>query len=285
MFSRAFAAFLLLVAPAAADSGVEAAMALVKPGQPSDARSALESLVARDPGNARAWHELGMLWRDRKDTAAYRQAVECLHKAVALAPDNPTFLADYGGTAMELASRTRSLTAAIAGRAAMEKAVALAPDNIDAREGLFEFYARAPFLAGGSSSKAAAELDAIRRRDPDRATALAAIAKADARDYAAAFALCDEVLAHHPDDYTALYQYGRTASFSGQNLARGLACLQHALTLKPPGPASAQYTQVWYRIGTLQRKLGHAADARHAFTMALQLDPSNESAARALGKP
>ena len=57
----------------------------------------------------------------------------------------------------------------------MEKAIQLDPDNLDAREGLFQYYTQAPFFVGGSASKAAAQLEEIRRRDVDRGTALGKI--------------------------------------------------------------------------------------------------------------
>ena len=282
MLFRGVAAFFALTVVALADTGYAAAVALLKSHRLLEARDALQQLVATEPGNAAAWHQLGLLWRERGDTESFEKAVDCLQKAAQLDAKNETFLADYGGTAMELAGRTRSMAAAINGRDAMEKAVAMNPDDLDAREGLFQFYSRAPFFVGGSSAKAAAQLEEIRRRDPDRATVLAVIAKTDAKDYAAAFALCDGVLRRHPDDYTALYQYGRTASMSGQNLDRGLACLEHALQFEPPTPTSPLHTHIWYRIGAIQQKLGHLAEAKHAYETSVQLDPSNQTAANAL---
>jgi len=165
----------------------------------------------------------------------------------------------------------------------MMKAIALDPDYLDARQGLFEFYTQAPWPIG-SSKKAAEQLAAIRRRDPDLATVLAVIAKTRARDFATAFKLCDDVLARHPDNYTALYQYGRTASISGQNLARGLTTLQSCLKLDPPSPASPTHSNVWFRLGAIQEKLGHAADARTAYEAALREDPNNRVAVDALAK-
>ncbi len=272
------------ISAGAAESAFEPAMALARAKRYPEARELLEKVVAAEPQNAVAWHELGQVWRARHDTEAYEKAVSCLARAVELAPENADYLADYGGTSLELAAKTRSLSAATKGREAMEKAVQLNPDNLDAREGLFQYYTQAPFFVGGSASKAAAQLEEIRRRDPDRGTALAVLTKANARDFAGAFALCDEALAHKPTNYSALYQYGRTASASGQNLERGLACLQKALTLEPPSPASPTHSHVWFRIGDLQLKLGHTAEARDAFTESLKIDPSNPQASAALAK-
>lgn len=284
MFLRPFGLLVLSASSLFAGSAFDAAMALVRAKRYPEAREALEKVVASEPNNAIAWHELGEVWHKRHDTAAYEKAVDCFAKAADLQPSNATFLADYGGTSMELAGRTRSISAATRGRDAMEKAVALDPNNLDAREGLFQYYTQAPFFIGGSTSKAAAQLAEIRRRDPDRGTALAVLAKANAHELDAAFALCDEALQRNPSNYTALYQYGRTASFSGKNLERGLECLRKALTIEPPGPASPTHSHVWYRIGDIELKLGHTDAAKTAFAESLKVDPSNPQAGAALEK-
>lgn len=281
---RALFLTFLVTTTVRADAAFDAAMALVHAKRLPEARAALQQIVTTQPKNAAAWHQLGMIWRARHDTTAYEQAADCLASAVALEPDNPTYLGDYGGTEMELADRTRSISAAITGRDAMQKAETLAPDDLDVREGLFLYYLRAPFFVGGSTAKAQAELQEIRRRNPSRAISLAVLTKANDKDYAGAFALCDQELAAHPDDYTALYQYGRTASVSGQNLERGLACLKKALTLDPPGPTAPAHTYVWGRIGDIQQKLGRTQDAREAYQTALKLDPNNRLASSALEK-
>jgi Tfp pilus assembly protein PilF len=275
---------LLLAVGLRAESDWDSAVALVKAKRYPEARPLLEKIVAAEPTNAAAWHELGRVWGARHDNAACEEAVRCFKHAVDLEPQNATFLGDYGGTSMELASRTRSLSAATSGRDAMLKSLAINPDNLDVREGLFQFYLRAPFFVGGSASKAAAQLEEIRRRDPDRGIVLAVLAKADAKEFDAAFALCDEALAKHPDNYTALYQYGRTASMSGLNLERGLACLRKALTLEQPGPAAPTYSHIWYRIGVIDQKLDRTVDARAAYAASLKSDPTNRQAEAALAK-
>lgn len=275
---------LLLLATIAvrANTDFELAMELLKAKRYPEARPLLERTVAAEPKNAAAWYQLGMVWRARHDTEAFEQAVKCLKASVELEPSNARYLADYGGTSMELANRTRSISAATDGRAAMEKAITLNPNDVDAREGLFQYYARAPFFVGGSSSKAAEQLDAIRRLDPNRAIALSVLSKADAKDFDGAFRLCEAELATHPSNYTALYQYGRTASLSGQNLERGLECLQHAMKIDPPNPASPTHSHVLFRIGDLEQKLGHLEAAKAAYKSALEIDPANRLATAAL---
>ncbi len=284
MARRLLVVFLLLAATtAAAEAPLDTAIALFNAKQYPAARAALEKITLAEPGNAAACYYLGQTLRLRGDSTALDDAAKWLEKAATLEPQNSTYLAAFGGTSLLLAGKNTSFGAAIKGRDAMEQAIKLDPANLDAREGLMQFYERAPWPLG-SSTKAAVQLAEISRRDPDRGTVLGVILKADAKDYAAAFRICDVVLAQKPDSYVALYQYGRTASIAGQNLERGLACLQKCLTLSPPGPSSPQPTHVWQRIGVIQEKLGHVPDARAAYETALQLDAGNKQAADAFAK-
>ena len=248
-----------------------------------EARTALEKVVAAEPRHALACHYLGRAIAARNDATAHDEAIPWLAQAVALEPGNAIFLGIYGGILLQQAGRTTSYSTATKGRDAMEKAIALDPDYLDAREGLFQFYQRAPWPVG-SSAKANAQLEEIRKRDPARATTLSVLLKVNAKDYAAAFKLCDEALARKPDDYLALYHFGRTASISAENLPRGLACLRECLNLAPPTPASPTHSNVWQRIGNVEERLHHLAEARTAYETALKLDASNKQASDALAK-
>jgi tetratricopeptide (TPR) repeat protein len=279
-FPRLFVGAIFFVATASA-APIDHAIELYKTKRFPEARVELEKILAAEPNNAAACYFLGMTLRNRGDAEALPEAVKWLEKAMTLEPNNPTYVADFGGSSMLLAGRTRSLSAAIKGRDAMEQSIKLNPDNLDAREGLMRFYQEAPWPLG-SNAKAQAQIDEIKKRNPERGMVLLVLAKANAKDYAGAFKLCDEILAQKPDNYTALYQYGRTAAVSGQNLERGLACFQQCLTLEPPGPAQPTHSNVWVRIGNIQEKLSHPAEARSAYETALKLDAGNTQASAAL---
>lgn len=266
-----------------ATSALDEALTLFAAKRYPEARERLEKIVAADPRIAKACHYLGRTIIARNDTPALEEGVKWLAKAVELEPDNASYLGVYGGTSLQLAGRTNSLSAASKGREAMERALALDPNYLEAREGLFQFYQRAPWPIG-SSAKAEVQLAEIRKRDPDLATVLGVGSKTRAKDFPAAFTLCEEVLTRNPDNYAALYQYGRTASICGQNLERGLTCLQKCLTIDPPTPASPSHSNVWHRIGNIQEQLSRVEDARNAYETALRLDPSNAAASAAVAK-
>lgn len=248
-----------------------------------EARVAFEAVIAAEPKNAAAAYYLGRTIEPRADASALPEAIKWYEKAVELDPNNATYLARYGGASLLLASRETSLGAATRGRDAMEKAIRLNPDDLEARAGLMQFYQRAPWPLG-SSAKAAAQLEEIRKRDPDRAVVLSVSIKAAEKDYASAFKLCDQALAKNPDDFTALYQYGRTAAISGQNLERGRTCLQKCVTMSSPGSSAPSPSNAWNRLGDVESKLNHPAEARAAYERAVQLDPTNKVAAESLAK-
>ncbi|MCX6951325.1 MAG: hypothetical protein NTV51_03955, partial [Verrucomicrobia bacterium] len=164
----AFAAAVHLATPAFA-APIDDAIALYKDKKYPDARAALEQIATAEPANAAAAYYLGMTLLRRGDPKALPDSVPWLEKAATLEPQNALYLADYGGASMQLAGQTSSISAATKGRDAMEKSLRLNPNNLGAREGLYQFYSRAPWPIG-SSSKAQTQLDEIRKLDPDRAT-------------------------------------------------------------------------------------------------------------------
>ena len=241
MHSRSFFSALLrfalvfsLVVSAARAASLSEAIAFYAAKKYPEARLALEKITAAEPKNAAAAYYYGMTIRRRGDTTALDEAVPWLAKAAELEPTNATYLGDFGGSSLQLAGKTRSLSAATRGREAMIRAVELNPDYLDAREGLMQYYAQAPWIAGGSSSKAYAQAEEIRKRDPARGLTALISLKSGEKKFAEATELCEAALQEKPDNYLALYQIGRIASTTGVNLDRGLETLRRCLDLTPP---------------------------------------------------
>ncbi|MBL9186366.1 MAG: tetratricopeptide repeat protein [Opitutaceae bacterium] len=276
-------ALLLLPLTTVCAGEFEAAVEHFKARRYPEAHAAFSAVAAAEPKNAAVRHYLGRVCARRNDAAALEEAAKWFGEAAELEPANATYLAAYGGALLNAANRSRSLSSANKGRDMLEKAVALDPAQLDAREALFRFYHHAPWPIG-SGAKARAHLAELRKHDPERATVLSIISRVDDKDYAGAFKVCDELIAAQPDHYTALYQYGRTASISGQNLERGLARLRQCVALTPPSPASPPHSAVWHRIGNIEEKLQRPAEARTAYETALRLDPGNRQAKDAVAR-
>jgi tetratricopeptide (TPR) repeat protein len=90
-------------------------------------------------------HQVGMDLRQPATEAALKAALPWLEKAAQGYPPNPDYIGDYGGACLELAEKTDSYFLAVKGRELLKQAVKLNPDDVEARAGLMEFYARAPW--------------------------------------------------------------------------------------------------------------------------------------------
>jgi tetratricopeptide (TPR) repeat protein len=276
---------LLPLAARATDSpALTAAIALFDSHRVPEARAQLADIVAKEPENIRALWYLG-----RSDIKMQRreEAATELAKAAELAPKDHHILADYGTASLlrasELGTSFRALGFARRGRTALEQAVKLAPDVIGYREGLVQFYTRAPGFAGGDFDKAYAHIAEITKRDPERGTVIRATTLASQKRYDEALEACEKFLADHPDNYLALYTLGRIASETGRELVRGEAALRRCLEITPkiqePDHAGARY-----RLGMIAEKTNRPADARREYQAALALEPEFPEAKDALAR-
>ena len=96
----------------------------------------------------------------------------------------------------------------------------------------------------------------------------------------AAFEKCLEIDAEY---MAALYQIGRSAVFSGDNIDRGIECLQTYLPLEP-GEDDPSLAWAHYRLGMLYEKQREFKAAEMEYDAALQLDPDHKEAKKALKK-
>lgn len=259
--------------PPVEPTALDQAEALFGQRRYAEAQPLFEAALTADPTNLQALLHLGKLAIKR---SAYDQAVEFFGRAVVQAPDDADTLFELGAAsslyADTLGTSLKALQAARRGRSALERSVELAPANLIHRQALLEFYATAPLIAGGSKHKALAQADAIAKLDADQgAFAHANLQRLD-HDLAGAMTTLATVIERAPDNYFALFQFGRCAAESGIALQRGLAALQHCLELTPPEKA-APPAVVWWRIGQIEQQLGRLPAARAAFLEACTLAP------------
>jgi tetratricopeptide (TPR) repeat protein len=275
--------FVVLAAGLSAETPFNSAVALFEQKKYPAAADAFLSISNADPENAAAHFYLGMLANKRGEN---NEAIKRLERAVQLAPDKSEYyteLAGAYGNEAQSANLLASLTWARKCVAALTKAVELDPDNLTARNGLISFYREAPPIAGGGIEKAYAQAHEIRKRDLSMGSAILGQLYVDARKYAEAFEVYEAVLATDPDNYQALYLIGRTASETGENIARGEQALRRCLEL-PPGPGEQGRAAVQWRLGKLAEKRGDLQAARAAYEASLQSHPGFQQAADSLAK-
>jgi len=280
-----------------------------------EAKAFFEAYARKNPKDAEAAFYLGKAWLSLRKADP---AAEWLEKATALAPGRSEYFdwlgRAYGQQALEasvfakpgLAKKTKE---------AWEKAVALDPNNLDARFDLMAYDLQAPGFLGGGVDLARQQAAEIQKRDAvrgaqawatiaitqkDPATAekglKEAIQKSPAeprlrlalgavyqsqQKWDAAFDTFEGMAKADPPNWDALYQIGKTAALSGQRLDRAEECLKRYLG-HTPSPESAPFANAQFRLGQVYQKKGNKAAARAAYQEALRLDPKLEDARKAL---
>ena len=248
-----------------------------------DARAILLPYGERD---ANAAYYLGRIEMENDDAG---KAAEWFERAVKMNPKSAVYYDWLGrayGMQAQRASAFRLPFLARKTKNAWETALVIDPDNLDVRDDLIIFYTRAPGFVGGSKEKARDMALEIRKRNPYRGSIAAANLCAADKDtlcverelqgmittypdspavYASlaafyanqkqfdkSFAVSEERLKTKPDEPTTLYQVGRTASISGQNLDRGEEAFKDSA--REPNPGA--------RTGASQRSLPARHDLR-----------------------
>ncbi len=145
------------------------AMTLYRQRRYAEARAAFQALLEANPSDADACYYLAMSLQ-RGPAPSLDAARTWLGKAVKLSPGNETYLAEYAGVTLLMAGRDSSFVLALEGRNAMTKAVSMNPGDVEAIEGLVEFYAKAPWPLG-DSDKAMELASQLARRDAKRGSA------------------------------------------------------------------------------------------------------------------
>lgn len=241
-------------------------------------------------------------------------AAESFEEAVEAAPNNAEAHHLLGAAYGRLASNASMFgKMRLAGKIKeqFERAVQLAPEELEYRESLIQFYAQAPAVAGGGIDKARVQAAEIGKRDAVRGklaeavisrledkpeAALAAYrAAAEARPedprtsmplglYLQELKRWDEAFGHFklmvsraPDFMPAWYQLGRTSVLANARHAEGIAALKKYLATSP-GPLDPPLAAAHWRLGMLHEQLKQVAEARSAFQAALAMDPQHAEA-------
>lgn len=248
-------------------------------------------------------------------------AVKSMEAAVRAEPNNPVYhfwlARAYGEQAERVGNPVRLMRIAGRAKAAFERSVALAPDYLDGREGLMQFFLQAPGVAGGSDANARTQAREIARRDPYRgAIALATLerknkdpealvrayesaiaqfsdsvapytalisALTERKDWARAWNAVERLERARPDWRPARYTFGRVAAMSGQRLDVGERYLREYLT-REPEKGNPSHGGAHWRLGMILEHRGDRAGARREYQEAVRLDPTLSGAKQSLSK-
>jgi len=273
----------------------------------------LSLAITESPQDARLYQWRSRCYLEQKD---YALAISDGERAVSERPANSEYRRwlgrAYGGAA-ELA---RSFSLAGKVRRTFEEAVRLDPSNLAARRDLAEFYLEAPWIVGGSSRKALAQIEAIAEIDAVAGyLARAAYSRHEKRldeaeaDYERVLALrpgqidpylevadfyedrgdtdkfagvIEQAARVAPSDRRLPYYQGVALVLTNRNLADAQGFLRTYVATAPrrsdlPSHAAAH---VW--LGRLNQRLGNMKAAADEYRAALVLDPNRKPAREAL---
>jgi tetratricopeptide (TPR) repeat protein len=296
--------------PAAAQTSQ--GIALYDQGRFEDAKRVL----AAQPNDAQALYTLGRIAMAQNDPD---KAEEYFKKAIARKPNVSDYHLALGNAYGQQAIRASVFgKASLAGKVKDEllRAVALDPNNIDARQGLIEFYVIAPSIMGGSETKAREQAEEIRKRDasaahrafariylgqknkdlarkeyidwvreqPNAAKShygLASFYLAVDKNYKAAGDEFEAALKVDPNFMPALFQIGHLAVLTSSNFNRGEEALKRYLAYKPKEDEPGLH-RAYYWLGGIYEKQGNKVAARQNYQASLRLNPSAKEVNEAL---
>ncbi len=197
------------------------------------------------------------------------------------------------------------------------KTIELDPDDIEARVFLAESYYYPPKIAGGNKKKALKQLEEIKIRDSQMGKKISIEFLMYDEDYEQAIQKCNEYINQYPTDLkiyhylgmifqqkedfqkafeafeaviaadstaiNSLYQVGRTAVFSSENLERGAECLKIYLQ-NDPDENSPSLDAAHWRLGMIYEKQGKIELAKVEYEEAIELNPKDKDYKKALKK-
>jgi tetratricopeptide (TPR) repeat protein len=264
----AAAALSLLTAAASAETPLDRAVALFEQRQYAQSAALLANVVAAEPDNARAHAYYGMaLTNSKRDLDG---AITHLEKAASLDPGSSRYQLWLGSVYLAKAGQSGLLkTASLAGKGkgAFERAVALDPSSVEARQALLQYYLLAPGVAGGSVGKAREQAAAIAALDPHGGhLATARIAEYE-EEWQAAEAAYRKALELQPDRGATFNSLGYLL-LRGKRVDEALAAFRRYVELSP-GDANAHDS-----LGEGLLAAGKVAEAEASYRRAVEVDPS-----------
>jgi tetratricopeptide (TPR) repeat protein len=280
-----------------------------------EARVAIQSLLAKDKNDPNALFYMGRLEYAQGNSG---KAVDWLEKAVQRDDNNALYHAWLGnalGDEAQKANKLRQPFLARRVKSEYERAVAIDPKSIDAREGLVGFYSIAPGIMGGSMEKAREQANELVKLDAMRGNLQLARLAERSKDVAGAerayegiiatfpdsangyyflgsfyrnqgrwdeaFATYEQLMKRKPDEKAVHLTWAGTAAQSGKNLERGEREAKIYLANAKDEPVASVSNAHW-RLGQIYEKTARKELARAEFNEALKLNPQNQNAKKSL---
>jgi tetratricopeptide (TPR) repeat protein len=309
--------FLILPPALPSDASLQDAIGLYERGRFSQAASVFQQLSASAPSNAEVWVWLS---KSRLKARDWDKAVEAMEKAMQLQPANAEYHLLLGRACGARASHSNFLTAIGWARRVVkefETAKKLAPEDIDVRFDLLDYYLNAPGIVGGGREKAAAEAQAIAKLDPKKGYMARATIHIKDKQWDLARKELTQAMAESPQSVSASkdladflldrQDYGGALYYAQKALlldakskrARLIAAAAkirlksgleeaaetlHAFLAGTLGEGDPGFEEVYYWLGEYFLTKGEKGRAHESFKAALAFDPENSRAKDGLSK-
>lgn len=291
---------------------IEKAQNLIKDKRYTEAKKILNTFTSKQTDYHQARYFLGRIAFNEQQ---YEDAAVFFEEAVAAndkIADYHNWLGNTYGTIAQDANVLKQGMLAPKMKSAWERAIELDQNILDARISLIQYYIQAPGFMGGSVSSAKTVATQITKlnaaeghrqmgyifayeknfteaeksykkmmeSNPDYYFYLSNFYLSQ-QNYPEAFKIFEAVIQKNPNDYLAIYQIGKTAAISGQNLDKGEASLKKYLQYTPknnePSHAGANM-----RLAQIKEKQGEKNEAKILFEAALKSDASLKEAKEGL---
>lgn len=319
MSTRLFAIMMILLLLCAvlarAEEALETPILRFEAGDLDAARTGFEDVLQTDPQNPVAMYYLGRIFLQQDELD---DSIDRFERAVKVDPENADYHTWLGRAYIAKVQTVSFMSKArYAGRALdhLEIAVALDPASVPARTLLAGYYMNAPAIAGGSPDKAMEQAREVVKYDAVQGHCLEARVYMKNEDYGEAAdqlracievqpeaAACryqlgvvyqqlgeyeaasdafEQTLAVDDEHCGALYQIGKTAVLSGENVDRGIECLRLYLT-REVQPGYPGYDGAHWRLGMLFEQKQDLGRARAEYALAVQLNPDEDTYRKSL---
>jgi tetratricopeptide (TPR) repeat protein len=310
---RAAAFFLLMAASVAAQSPES----LFRERKFDEARTAAKAQIAANKNDANAMYWLGRV-AEAEDKG--KEALDWFEKAVKIDDKNALYhfwIGNVVGEEAQNASPLRQPFLAKRVKNEFEKAVALDPTLVEARQGLANFYQMAPGIMGGSNEKAAEQVRAIQKLNPYRGHFAAAqyaqrdknpegelrewqagiaafpdsasfyynIAGAQRRQskWDEAFATYETMFKKFPNETVPHLGWGAVSALSGKQLEKGEAELKWFIAnAKIETVGNQNMAGAHFRLGMIYEKTARKELARAEYNETQKLNPQHPDVKKAL---
>jgi len=267
---------------------VQRARELTDEGWWDEAEELLLGLLEEDRSNPEIYNNLAEIYLSRLargQEVDWGDMEKYAKKAVELDKTNASYyitLGDILGIEAQRGNKLRAMGRAKDGRKAIESALAIDPDNIEAREWLLNYYVYAPGFAGGDKDKARVQAEEIAEIDGVEGNMAWALIYEDAdENYEAAEAEYLKALSAEPDEPRPYFAYAYFCSRRGEDdKARSIAME----LLEKEWIDDATRTRVHMDLGFMYQGSEEWEKAAAEFTKSLEADSTEMRAVYQLGR-